>query len=149
MSTVQSMREEISTHRVLQLSKLADSLLAISTQCDRAATNAASINNFKAANHFANRARKARWALATVQARLERAERQRQAATCGSRVELPTPRRPANALNLEVGAPMTRCLSKRPSHWPASASSLRWIASGGDALVFGVCSADCPMRSAS
>lgn len=45
-----------------------------------------------------------------------------------------------NALRLEVlpsGDP--RCLLERPAHWPESASSLRWIASGGSPTVFRKC----------
>ncbi len=43
-----------------------------------------------------------------------------------------------------------RCLLKKPAHWPASASALRWIGSGGDAFVFGTCggrqSPRCPLN---
>jgi hypothetical protein len=71
------------------------------------------------------------------------------AKNCGSRVELPTLRRPGNALNVEAGFfPSARCLDKRPSHWPESATSLRWLGSGGDASVFGLCSRNCPMLRA-
>jgi hypothetical protein len=69
------------------------------------------------------------------------------AATCTSRVALPTPRRHANALNVEVGTPLARCTRKLPEHWAGSgASALRWLGSGGSPLVFGECSADCPAR---
>jgi len=65
---------------------------------------------------------------------------------CDSRVTLDVPRRRANALNIEVGTPAPRCLCKPPSHWPvASGMALRWIASGGSALVFGSCSQPCPL----
>ena len=33
-----------------------------------------------------------------------------------------------------------------PEHWPESMSSLRWIASGGEALVFGCCGGQCPLE---
>ena len=55
------------------------------------------------------------------------------------------PRR-ANALCIEVGAwPQPRCTLKLPDHWTGKgASALRWLGSGGSALVFGNCSARCP-----
>lgn len=67
--------------------------------------------------------------------------------SCGARVEPAIERRPANALNVEIGAPMARCLNKRPEHWPEGASSLRWVASGGELLVFGCCGGTCPVES--
>jgi hypothetical protein len=61
-----------------------------------------------------------------------------------------------NRNRLRVDAIMTetpRCLLKRPSHWPESASALRWIGSGGSAFVFGHCvgskSARCPLNKQS
>jgi hypothetical protein len=49
---------------------------------------------------------------------------------------------------LETG--MGRCLLKKPAHWPASASALRWVASGGEPFVFGTCSgrqsSRCPLN---
>lgn len=65
--------------------------------------------------------------------------------SCGSRVQPELERRPGNALNVEIGQPMARCLNKRPDHWPESMSALRWLASGGEALVFGCCGGSCPM----
>lgn len=65
---------------------------------------------------------------------------------CQSRVTIEVERRPANALNIEMGTPAARCLNKKPSHWPKDSSALRWIASGGSALVFGPCNADCPLK---
>ena len=45
-------------------------------------------------------------------------------------------------------SPAPRCVLKMPDHWPDGAKKLgglRWIASGGDALVFGPCSSkSCP-----
>jgi hypothetical protein len=63
--------------------------------------------------------------------------------SCKARIELATPRRRANALNLEVGQPADRCSYKTPAHWPEG-MWLRWIGSGGDATVLGTCSRDCP-----
>lgn len=66
---------------------------------------------------------------------------------CGSRIELVLIRRPGNALNIEIGQGVPRCLNKRPSNWPAEASSLRWIGSGGEPTVFGACTPNkCPER---
>lgn len=66
--------------------------------------------------------------------------------SCGSRVQPELERRPGNALNVEIGQPQARCLNKRPDHWPESMSALRWMASGGEALVFGACGGACPME---
>jgi hypothetical protein len=60
--------------------------------------------------------------------------------SCLSLVQLGVPRRSANALNIEVGMPVPRCLFKQPAEWRGrGASALRWIGSGGSALVFGPC----------
>jgi hypothetical protein len=64
---------------------------------------------------------------------------------CKSRIVLPTPRRAANALNIEIGTPAARCLNKRPKNWGEAITSHRWLASGGDALVFDPCSRNCPL----
>jgi hypothetical protein len=65
--------------------------------------------------------------------------------TCGSRVVPAFLHRSANALNIEPMQPSARCLNRKPEHWPASMSALRWIGSGGEALVFGRCEASqCP-----
>lgn len=66
--------------------------------------------------------------------------------SCGSRVQTELQRRPSNALNLEIGQPMARCMNKRPDHWPESMSALRWIGSGGGAFVLGPCDGLCPME---
>jgi hypothetical protein len=63
---------------------------------------------------------------------------------CPSRVTPALVRRLANALNVEPIQPWARCLNKRPVHWPEGSSSLRWLASGGEAFVFGPCSRECP-----
>ncbi len=49
-----------STHRVIQLSQVADRLLATAGECSRAAKNAASIRNRTMAIRFASRAWDAR-----------------------------------------------------------------------------------------
>lgn len=59
--------------------------------------------------------------------------------TCGACIKPPLPRRPGNALNVEIGAPLDRCLDKRPRHWPASMSAIRWLGSGGSPLILGAC----------
>lgn len=60
--------------------------------------------------------------------------------TCGQLTSGPLLRRPVNGLNVEIGAPLPRCRLKLPEHWSgAGASSLRWLASGGSPLVFGLC----------
>jgi hypothetical protein len=64
--------------------------------------------------------------------------------SCPSRRELAVERRPGNALNIEIGTPMPRCVEKTPDHWPNAGMATRWIASGGDVLVFGLCSGECP-----
>jgi hypothetical protein len=66
--------------------------------------------------------------------------------SCGSRVQPVLERRPANALNIEIGQPSARCLNKRPDNWPDSMSSVRWLASGGEALIFGSCGGRCPLE---
>ena len=65
--------------------------------------------------------------------------------TCGACVTPTFLHRRANALNVEPMQPQARCLNKRPDHW-GDVSALRWIASGGDVLVFGLCSANCPLE---
>jgi len=65
---------------------------------------------------------------------------------CASQVLFQVQRRPVNGLNVEIGQPLPRCLNKLPEHWTGTgASSARWIASGGSALVFGYCTPNaCP-----
>lgn len=66
------------------------------------------------------------------------------AARCPHYVETPLERRPGNALNVEIGAPVPRCTLKEPDHWPQKGLGPRWLFSGGSPLVFGFCSEDCP-----
>jgi hypothetical protein len=69
--------------------------------------------------------------------------------SCPHLIELETPRRPGNALNVEVGTPAPRCLLRIPAHWREGASALRWIGSGGSPLVFGRCRPGrCPRKKA-
>lgn len=68
---------------------------------------------------------------------------------CPHRIEpepLPLQR---NALRVEICTPADRCLLKMPEHWSEgakTAGALRWIGSGGSALVFGVCDRNCPLK---
>lgn len=66
---------------------------------------------------------------------------------CPFLIELPVPRRTRNALNVEVGTPLPRCKLKIPENWVnARVTAERWLFSGGDALILGVCSRDCPNK---
>lgn len=67
--------------------------------------------------------------------------------TCGASVTPAFQHRPGNTLNVEPIQPWTRCLDKKPESWPEGSSALRWMASGGEAWVFGPCSARCPRES--
>lgn len=53
---------------------------------------------------------------------------------CPSRVQPAVERRPANALNVEIGTPMARCLERSPD-----GRGLVWWMSGGSVLAYGVC----------
>lgn len=69
------------------------------------------------------------------------------AAACPHRMTLPIPRRPANALNIEIGAPHARCRLKTPKHWgDVDYRAVRWLMSGGSPLVLGHCTGNCPLR---
>lgn len=65
---------------------------------------------------------------------------------CEHRIEVQTPPRPVNGLNIEIATPQPRCIQKPPKHIknPEHFHALRWILSGGDPLVFGRCSSNCP-----
>lgn len=55
----------------------------------------------------------------------------------------------AQCAAVEVCTPADRCLLKLPEHWSEgakTAGALRWIGSGGSALVFGVCDRNCPLK---
>jgi hypothetical protein len=65
--------------------------------------------------------------------------------SCSQRITPEVPRRRGNALNIEVGTPLPRCKLKLPAHWHGSGvSAARWLMSGGDPLVFGICTSPCP-----
>jgi len=65
---------------------------------------------------------------------------------CRYMIEPKLPRRPVNGLCVEIGQPATRCILKVPEHWPKGGpSGARWLMSGGDPLVFGLCQkSECP-----
>ena len=69
---------------------------------------------------------------------------------CCHRIQPDLVRRPANALNIEIGTPMARCILKKPENWEGKThpayTATRWLGSGGSPLIFGVCSANCPME---
>jgi hypothetical protein len=66
---------------------------------------------------------------------------------CPDRMELGVPARPANALNVEIGQPLTRCRLKTPEHWGhTDPRGARWLLSGGSPLVLGLCSSNCPRQ---
>ncbi len=68
------------------------------------------------------------------------------AGTCKFRIALGVPRRPANALNIEIGEALPRCRLATPEDWGASdLRAVRWLHSGGDALVLGTCGNQCPV----
>lgn len=56
------------------------------------------------------------------------------APACPQREQPPVERRRANALNVEVGAPMPRCKWKSPD-----GRGLAWLLSGGSILDYGLC----------
>lgn len=67
--------------------------------------------------------------------------------SCRYMVECELARRPANALNVEIGQPLARCQLKTPKHWgDRDPLATRWLLSGGSPLVLGVClgSEGCP-----
>lgn len=65
---------------------------------------------------------------------------------CDQRIELGVEGRPANALNVEIGAPLPRCRLKTPGNWQGSDKrAVRWLWSGGSPLVLGPCSSRCPL----
>ena len=68
---------------------------------------------------------------------------------CAHAIEMEMERRPANALNLEIGQPLTRCRLKTPDHWGgADPKAARWLLSGGSPLVLGYCACSaCPKRT--
>lgn len=66
---------------------------------------------------------------------------------CTSCYRLPLERRPANALCVEIGSPLDRCLLQPPDGRGVTrdGGTLDWLRSGGSALAYGVCClASCP-----
>ncbi len=62
---------------------------------------------------------------------------------CPSRRELPVARRPGNALNVEIGTPIPRCMDRSPDGRGAA-----WALSGGSMLAYGPCDGSaCPWRN--
>ena len=53
---------------------------------------------------------------------------------CPSSMRPELMRRPGNALNIEIGEPSKRCSLLSPD-----GKGMRWIASGGSALAYGLC----------
>jgi hypothetical protein len=53
---------------------------------------------------------------------------------CPSRRDMGVERRPANALNVEIGSPMPRCIEQGPD-----GRGLTWLLSGGSLLAYGIC----------
>lgn len=68
--------------------------------------------------------------------------------TCPHRIGLEVIRRPANALNIEMGGfgGCDRCKLKPPEEWgPNAPSVMRWLLSGGSPMVLGRCTPNnCP-----
>ena len=71
---------------------------------------------------------------------------------CPYQIRVALERRPANALNIEIGTPLPRCRLKPPSEWqgrePKAGADLvtRWLRSGGSALILGICESPCPQK---
>ncbi len=67
---------------------------------------------------------------------------------CCERLSPPLERRPANALNIEIGQPLERCRLQTPEHWNGvDPRGARWLLSGGSPFVLGVCSVrSCPKK---
>jgi hypothetical protein len=68
-------------------------------------------------------------------------------AGCKYRHQLPVERRPGNALNVEIGAPLPRCTQKPPDGRGVTrdGGTLDYWRNGGSMLAYGLCEADsCP-----
>ena len=61
---------------------------------------------------------------------------------CGNRVDPGIERRPANALNIEIGSASPRCLFRSPD-----GRGLAWLLSGGSVLAYGTCVQSCCERA--
>jgi hypothetical protein len=145
----------MTTHRVLQLSQLLESAEELAAKCARGASNLTRIGNHKGAAFQLRRSVRAARIARIVRQRLEKDESAVRRARwlemsegCSARRSPKLERRPGNALNIEIGQPAPRCIERLPKHWPAGSSALRWIGSGGDVLVFGLCAfGPCPRRA--
>lgn len=58
---------------------------------------------------------------------------------CCNRVDPAAERRPANALCIEIGAPLPRCLFREPGGPREGRSNLSYWISGGSILAYGIC----------
>jgi len=136
---------EISAHRIIQLSILSDNLGAKSAQLLGGANNAKRIGAMKYWRDALTRVRRIRRIERKLHAILRRAEWQRMSEACSAKVECDLLPRPVNGLNVEMMTPLNRCIEKQPRNWfGRNLSSIRWLASGGDHLVFGACTPNCP-----
>lgn len=69
---------------------------------------------------------------------------------CGSCKTPDLERRPANALNIEIGTPAARCLLQPPDGRGVTrdGGTLDWLRSGGSLLAYGRCSLEgCPKNA--
>lgn len=66
---------------------------------------------------------------------------------CDARREQRIERRPGNALNVEIGTPMPRCMLQPPDGRGVTkdGGTFDWLRSGGSELDYGACcAANCP-----
>lgn len=73
------------------------------------------------------------------------------ALTCTACYRLNIERRPGNALNVEIGTPLPRCLLQPPDGRGVTCDggTLDYLRSGGNVLAYGVCAAGaCPKAEA-
>jgi len=70
---------------------------------------------------------------------------------CRYLIEIDPVRRPGNVICVEPIQPVPRCQLKAPKHWGKTeeerrSMAVRWLWSGGDAMVLGICSRyNCPL----
>jgi len=65
---------------------------------------------------------------------------------CRYLVEIDPVRRPGNVVCVEPIQPVPRCKLKFPKHWGSYDMVVRWLWSGGDPMVLGICSRyNCPL----
>lgn len=64
---------------------------------------------------------------------------------CPNRIAPDVERRPGNALNVEIGAPIPRCKLRAPERHKGMEA--RWLLSGGSPFIFGACNRSaCPLK---